>query len=228
MTKQRKPWTDYLWALAISSGVSIILYVYAALRNDSSAFNYLVWNLILAWIPLLLAIRLSMVLADKLWSSWEAMLTSVLWLFFLPNSFYMITDYIHLQEVVRFDLLYDTLMFTSFIFTGVVLGFTSLVLVHAQLRKRFTNRTSSLSIGLILLLCSFGIYIGRDLRWNSWDFLTNPGGLLFDITDRLTNISAYPQMILTVTTFTVLLISLYRLLWYGAGLARNFDIKNIS
>lgn len=81
---------------------------------------------------------------------------------------------------------------------------------------------------MILLLCSFGIFIGRDLRWNSWDFLTNPGGLLFDVTDRLAHLSSYPQMILTVVTFTILLLSMYRLLWYGAGLARNFSLKDIE
>jgi len=229
MKRQRNgPWTKYLLALGVSTGVSLLLYAYAALRNDSLAYDYLPWNLLLSWIPLAIAIRLSVILRKKLWSSWEAMLTSALWLIFLPNSFYMITDYVHLQDVHRFDLLYDTAMFTSFIFTGVILGFTSLVLIHAQFRKRFSSNTSTSIISLILLLCSFGIFIGRDLRWNSWDFLTNPGGLLFDVTDRLTHLSSYPQMMLTVITFTILLLSLYRMLWYGAGLARNFSLKDIE
>jgi uncharacterized membrane protein len=100
----------------------MLLYVYAAIRNESLAYNYLPWNLLLSWIPLLIAIRLTVLLRTKLWSSWEAMLTSLAWLIFLPNSFYMITDYVHLQDVRRFDLLYDTAMFTSFIFTGVIFG----------------------------------------------------------------------------------------------------------
>lgn len=225
---QSSPWTKYLLALGVSTGVSLLLYAYAAIRNNSLAYDYLPWNLVLSWVPLLIAIRLTVVLRNKLWSSWEAMLTSFAWLVFLPNSFYMITDYIHLQDTGRVDILYDTAMFTSFIFTAVVLGFTSLVLVHAQFRKRFSSNLSTTIVSSILLACSFGIYIGRDLRWNSWDFLTNPGGLLFDITDRLTHISSYPQMILTVITYTILLLSMYRLLWYGAGLARKFSLKDIE
>lgn len=118
--QQYGPWAKYLMALGVSTGVSLVLYAYAAIRNDSLAYSYLPWNLMLSWIPLLLAIRLTVVLRKKLWSSWEAMLTSAVWLIFLPNSYYMITDYVHLQDVHRFDLLYDTAMFTSFIFTGVI------------------------------------------------------------------------------------------------------------
>jgi len=228
MRRSNSPWTKYLMALGVSTGVSLALYAYAAVRNDSLAYSYLPWNLVLSWVPLLIAIRLTVILRKKLWSSWEAMLTSFAWLVFLPNSFYMITDYAHLQDVHRFDILYDTAMFTSFIFTGVILGFTSLVLVHAQFRKRYSTDTCTIIISLILLACSFGLFIGRDLRWNSWDILFNPGGLLFDITDRLAHLSSYPQMIVIVLAYTILLLSMYRLLWYGAGLARRFSLKDIE
>jgi len=214
----KKARAKFLQALLIASFVGIGLFSYGALRNSSLQYSYLVWNLFLAWLPLLFAIRLTAVLRHKLWSSWEAMSLSVLWLVFLPNSFYMISDFIHLQEVMRIDILYDTVMFTSFIYTGVVLGFSSLYLVHIQLRKRMTAREAGSWIGLTLLICSAAIYIGRDLRWNSWDILTNPGGLLFDISDRLIHISGYPHMLLTIITFFILLSSMYLLLWRGIQL----------
>jgi len=221
MNTWRLPRTQFILALGVSTLVSVGLFAYGAWRNNSLEYNYLVWNLFLAWLPLVFAVRLVSLLRRKLWSSWEALATSTLWLIFLPNSFYMISDFIHLQQVQRVDVLYDTLTFTSFIYTGVTLGFSSLYLVHIQLKRRLSGWTATLWIGITLLICSAAVYAGRDLRWNSWDVLTNPGGLLFDISDRLQHPSAYPQMLITVITFFILLVSMYGLLWRGARLLRQ-------
>jgi len=221
MDIRRTPRAQFIAALGVSTLVSVGLFSYGAWRNHSLEFSYLIWNLFLAWLPLILAVRLVKVLSDKLWSSWEAMGTSLLWLVFLPNSFYMISDFIHLREVLRVDALYDTLMFTSFIYTGVTLGFSSLYLIHTQLIKRLSVRTAGAWIAATLFVCSAAVYVGRDLRWNSWDLLTNPGGLLFDVSDRLQHPAAYPQMLTTVITFFILLASMYGLLWRGARLLRQ-------
>jgi uncharacterized membrane protein len=194
------------------------LFGYGAWRNHSLDSVYLTWNLFLAWLPLFLAVRLMEVLKRKLWSSWEALATSFLWIAFLPNSFYLISDFIHLQEVQRGDILYDAVMFTSFVSTGVVLGFSSLYLIHLQLRRRFSLRAAASWVGVTLLICSIAIYMGRDLRWNTWDILVNPAGLLFDISDRLWRPAAYPQMLLIIAAFFVLLVSMYNLLWHGTRL----------
>jgi uncharacterized membrane protein len=145
----------------------------------------------------------------------------VLWLIFLPNSFYLISDFIHLQDVQRVDVLYDAVMFTSFIYTGVVLGFSSLYLIHVQLRRRFRPRPAAGWIAAALVVCSASVYVGRDLRWNSWDVLINPGGILVDLSDRLLHPSAYPEMLLTIAAFSVLLASMYSLLWQGARLLQS-------
>lgn len=218
--KWRSARSQFMLALVVSTLVSLGLFGYGAWRNHSLVYGYLVWNLFLAWLPLLFAIRLVALLRHKLWSSWEALSVSLLWLVFLPNSFYMISDFIHLQDVQRVDVLYDTLMFTSFIYTGVVLGFSSLYLVHMQLRRRLVVRAAAGWIAVTLFICSAAVYAGRDLRWNSWDVLTNPGGLLFDLSDRLQHLAAYPQMLVTVITFFVLLSSMYGLLWRGTHLLR--------
>lgn len=217
---RRSPSTQFIAALLAASAVSLGLFAYGAWRNHSTEFSYLVWNLFLAWLPFLLAARLATRLLHKPWSSWETLAYSVLWLLFLPNSFYMISDFIHLLDVRRVDVLYDAVMFTSFIYTGVVLGFSSLYLVHMQLRRRLTGRAAAGLVSITLFICCLAVYIGRDLRWNSWDILTNPGGLLFDLSDRLAHPAAYPRMLLTVGSFFVLLASMYGLIWRGARLLR--------
>jgi uncharacterized membrane protein len=209
---------QFVLALGFSTLVSGGLFTYGAWRNHSLDFDYLFIDLLLAWLPLLFAVWLTSVLQHKLWSSWEALLASVLWLLFLPNSFYMISDFIHLQNIQTVDVLYDAVMFTSFIYTAVLLGFSSLFLIHLHLRRRLTAFSADGWIGLTLLVSSMAIYLGRDLRWNSWDVLTNPGGLLFDISDRLQHPSAYPEMFITIISFFVLLVSMYGLLWRGARL----------
>ncbi|MDB5168756.1 MAG: hypothetical protein JWO41_112 [Candidatus Saccharibacteria bacterium] len=208
-------------ALLGSMLVSVAFFGYGAWRNHSFEYSYFLWNLFLAWIPFGLTFWLVRILKKQLWSSWPALVASFLWLVFLPNSFYMISDFIHLQNVSRVDILYDAVMFTSFIYTGVLLGMSSLYLIHLELKKRMPPRQAGYWIGLTLFICSFAIYVGRDLRWNSWDILTNPGGLLFDVSDRLLHPSAYPQMLVTILTFFALLGSMYTMFWTGAALLRS-------
>lgn len=201
-------------ALAASSLASVGLFFVGAWSNQSFEFAYLMWNLFLAWIPLFLVLQLERVLRTNLWSSWVALLFTALWVGFLPNSFYLITDYIHIQEVTpRVDLLYDVVMFSSFIFNGVLLGYISLYLVHWQLVQRVSARLATALIGFVLLLSSFAIYIGRELRWNTWDIIANPASLLLDVSDRVLNPREHPQAFTTTVTFFILLTSIYAVIW---------------
>lgn len=221
MSVQRSPRNQFVLALGFSTLVSIGLYAYGAWRNRSFAYDYMLWNLFLSWLPLLFALRLIYILRTKVWSAWEPMLFTLLWLVFLPNSFYMISDFIHLRDVSRVDVLYDAVLFTSFIYTAVLLGFASMYTVHLELKKRVEVRTAAALMALTLLICCVGIYIGRDLRWNSWDVVTNPAGLLFDISDRVLHPRSYPQMFTTILSFFALLGSMYALAWNGAKAIRR-------
>ena len=202
-------------ALLGSSLVGVLLFVYVAIQNHSMVYDYLLWNLFLAWLPFIIVGRLVYILKYKLWSSWEAIILSLLWLVFLPNSFYMITDFIHLETIPTNNVIYYAITFSSIIYTAVVLGLISLYLVHMELNKRFNKRWSAILVGAILASSSAAIYIGRDLRWNSWDILTNPGGIIFDISDRLIHVSDYPTLLATAGLFFVLLSSMYFLAWSG-------------
>lgn len=207
-------------ALVFSSAVSLVLFLLAGLDNDHFDFSYLVWNLWLAWLPLILVLWLQRMLRTRVWSSWMPLVITLLWLGFLPNSFYMITDYIHLHEVVRVNMLLDVVMFTSFILNGLVLGYLSLYIVHAEFLKRLSRRTSSLLVAGVLLLTSFAIYIGRDLRWNTWDIIFNPASVIFDVSDRIINPAAHPQVFSTTFSFFVLLSTIYVVVWQMMRAAR--------
>lgn len=200
-------------ALGISSFSSVALFVAGAFSNHSAEFAYLNWNLFLAWVPLLLSLWLVVVLRTRLWSSWSALVLTLAWVAFLPNSFYMTSDFIHIQEVQRVDLLYDVVMFSSFIFNGVVLGFVSLYLVHHELLKRVRRSTAAALIATVLVLSCVAIYLGRELRWNTWDILVNPAGILVDISNRVLNPQTWPRFFTTSLSFFVLIASLYLVTW---------------
>lgn len=208
-----------LWlALVGSSLVSVGLFLASVHTTHTWKFAYLNWNLFLAWTPLLFTFWLLKVLKRKLWSSWEALLVTIIWLTFLPNSFYMISDFVHILEVPPQQVLFMVVVFASFIFNGVMLGYLSLFQIHHELLTRVSKRTSATLMGLVLALCSFAIYLGHDLRWNSWDILRDPGGILVDISNHVTDAIAYT----TAASFFVLLGSLYVVVWYAARNLRQY------
>jgi uncharacterized membrane protein len=199
--------------LALSTLVNLGLFIAGAIWGVSLSYGYLVWNLFLAWLPLVFMALLLGQLKRRRWSSWPGIGLSLLWLSFLPNSFYIVSDFIHLQEAPKNEILYNAVLFTSFALNGLILGFVSLYLFHMELRKRLPSRTTRGVIAAILLLCSFAIYLGRDLRWNTWDVLVNPAGILLDLSNRFISPLSYPRMFITTGVFFVLLTTTYYVVW---------------
>jgi len=220
MGKKRR-WFDLIVVLAIGMLASFGLFAYSAITSHSLQYDYLILNLGLATIPLILSWRLMVLLKKKRWSDWEPLLTTFVWIIFLPNSFYMISDFIHLQNMSNQTIVYNSVMFASFIYLAVLFGLISLYQVHQLLRKRVYPRTANIIVVLLLIGCCFAIYLGRDLRWNSWDVVVNPAGLLFDISNLILKPQTYPAMIKTMASFFVVIGSTYliacqiaKMLWH--------------
>ncbi len=201
-------------ALAGASFVSVMLWVLGAVLNGTTDYSYFIWNLFLAWIPLFLALWLEKVLQTRLWSSWSALLLTGVWLLFLPNSFYVVSGFVHLMEFPRADVFFDVVMFASFGLNGLVLGYLSLFLVHGELRKRLSARTTGLMVAAVLLVSSLAVYTGREMRWNSWDVVLSPAGVLFDVSDRLINAPTHPEIIFTTFAYFAMLTSTYAVALY--------------
>lgn len=208
-------------ALGGASLVSIGLFAVGAIANRSIEFWYLNWNLVLAWVPLVLIVVLERVLRRRLWSTWQALMLTGLFIAFLPNTFYLLTDMIHLQEVERTDLMLDVAMFSSFMFNGCMLGLVSVYMLHAELRKRVTAPSGWLVIIGTLLVTSFALYIGRELRWNTWDILLNPASILFQVSESLLHPMQHPEAFSITLSFFVLLAGMYVVMWCAAKAARQ-------
>jgi uncharacterized membrane protein len=161
---------------------SLLLLLVRVILTGELTYAFLAWNLFLAWIPLAISQKLSG--ANK-W--WKILLLFNAWLLFLPNAPYIITDFLHLRPRPPIPYWYDILLLFSAALNGLLLGLASLLVVEKFLIQRYGNRTSALLMFCSFFLCSFGVYIGRYLRWNSWDILTNPDDIAADILARVFN-----------------------------------------
>ena len=99
---------------------------------------------------------------------------AALWLLFLPNAPYLLTDLIHLGSRDDAPLWFDLVLFSAFAWTGAFLGFLSIYLMQVVVRRAHGALLGWALVGGSLLASGFGIYLGRSLRWNSWDFVTSP------------------------------------------------------
>ncbi len=169
-------------------GVSLFRFFY----TDTKVFLFLNWNLFLAFVPW--AIATLVVLSKRLRSS-KIMLVVLIsvWLLFFPNAPYILTDLFHLRLNSSMPVWFDLTLILSFAWTGLLFGFLSLWDIESVLRKYLKNGWVTAISVFLLFLGSFGIYIGRYLRWNSWDIMTSPFQLMYDIGDRLVNPFSHPR-----------------------------------
>ena len=214
MKKESKKSTDRLIAsLSVLCFTPVFLLLLRVSSSDSSRYLFMIWNLLLAIIPVFLAWWLVERLKKHRWSHSKQLLLTAGWLLFLPNSFYLVTDFIHLRQTFEASLLFDVVLFTSFAVSGLIIGYISLFLVHNELSKRLLQKQAWVIVGLIFLASSFAIYLGRFSRWNTWDILLKPTGLLFDVSDRFLNPDMHLQTYETTLIFFVLLFPVYWVIW---------------
>ena len=148
-------------------------------RGTYGTFFFLIWNLILAWMPYWIALTLEFFTRRRPNASVVSIgFLLISWLLFFPNAPYIVTDLLHLHDRLVVPHWFDTMMFVSFAWTGLLLGYCSLFEVHRFLDSRFPKRFSWIFIVGAIWLGGFGVYMGRFQRWNSWSVLTNPFGLL--------------------------------------------------
>lgn len=210
----------FIGSLLLISAISIGMLLTRIADSDSGRYSFLIWNLVLAAVPPALAWWLADRIRQYGWLKWQQVALSLLWLVFLPNSFYLVTDLIHLQSNFEADLLFGITILMSFIMAGLIFGFLSVFYIHREIVKRLGEGYSYLIVGAIFLLVSFAVCLGRYTRWNTWDILLRPAGLLFDVSDRLINPTIHLQTYQTTLTLFLLLFSSYIVVWEAARLMR--------
>ncbi|MBA2383797.1 MAG: DUF1361 domain-containing protein [Actinobacteria bacterium] len=186
-------------ALLTASALCVALLEVRVRETGSSYYRFLIWNLTLAWVPLVLA-----AIAYARARRGVGMLVWVLlvpWLLFFPNAPYLLTDFIHLNEGPA-PLWYDALMLSAFAWTGLMLGFGSLYLVQMVLRGVFGRVIAWAGVLGALALASVGVFIGRFIRFNSWDALLHPVQVAEVVRDQLVAVPLRTaEALVALTTF---------------------------
>lgn len=157
---------------------SFIILMLRIKLNKSFFYLFLVWNIFLAIIPYAITMYLS---SKQNLSRLKLGFGFLVWLAFLPNAPYIVTDLIHIRSANNLFVWLDILVILSFALSGLLLFYYSIkdmqILVASKF-KRVPLKTATL---LILFLCGFGVYLGRFLRYNSWEVISNPQVLIADV-----------------------------------------------
>ena len=196
-----------LLALVFASGVCLAMLAGRVLFARNSDLSFYPWNLVLAWIPFLLARRIYGLRASR--SPRYGLLAAcvVLWFFFLPNAPYIVTDLIHLKTRPPLPKWFDLVVMVSFAWTGLCLGYLALYLLQEVVRSWLGRRWCWGFVVVMLALSSFGIYLGRFERWNSWDVLTRPLGLASEVLQRISFAGNGEMFAFSATFFAFSLLS---------------------
>jgi uncharacterized membrane protein len=203
----------FLKSVGLLSALCIVFFIYRLLVTDTWRFSFIFTNLALAWLGLIFGWLLVYHLRKNSWLGWRSVALTVLWLAFLPNTWYVLTDFLHVKPTGEVSEIYDIALVGILVIVGFVLGFTSLYLVHRRMLKSISEQKSIFVVASVILLSSFAIYLGRNLRWNSWDVLANPGGIIVSVSDRIIDPFGHPRAINVTGLFFVLLSCLYFSIW---------------
>jgi uncharacterized membrane protein len=178
------------------------------------------WNLFLAWIPF----GLALLIYDRHRRGArlvQLLVLGLLWLLFFPNAPYIVTDVRYLTDMTGKAFWYEGLLIGTAASTGLLLGFMSLYLIQAIVRRVAGARYAWLFVLVALALSSVGVYLGRVLRWNSWDIFVRPGSLLGELAGVLVDPLAHPRPIAITILFTSFLLASYAIFY---SLARTSSL----
>ena len=209
-------------ALAAASALSVAALLVEIDKTGNSFYRFLVWNLFLAWIPLAAALACHAFARTRTYSL--AVGAGVVWLLFFPNAPYMLTDYVHIRDVhTTSPLWWDALMLSSFVWTALMLGFVSLYLMQQAWGAHLGRFVSWLLASLALGLGSFGVYLGRFVRLNSWDALLHPRSVAHIIATQVENPLQQPRLLGVLGLLTAFMLIAYVVVCSFAGFQRRAE-----
>ncbi len=170
--------SDEKQVLFISSMFSMALVGFRFVYTGYPLFIFLAWNLFLAFIPFMIS---GWLLKQEQRSRLLMAAAFTAWLLFIPNAFYIITDLFHLPLNESVPLWYDLALLLSFAWSGILFGVISVRQMEKTLEQFYGRSLGMFFILPVMFMNGLGVYIGRYLRFNSWDVIANPLQLAKDI-----------------------------------------------
>jgi uncharacterized membrane protein len=209
--------------LNTACAVCVALVAARAAYSDSSIRLGFIWNLFLAWIPFILAYTAHAISWRRVWLYLVIPVIALLWLIFFPNAPYMLTDLQHLAQIsYTAPLWYDVIIVVWYSWTAMLLGIVSLYLMQDIVIRTFGRFIGWSFVFIISALSSFGVYIGRFVRLNSWDILQNPKETAFSILGLIIDPSR--RLAAFTLSYTFFFLFVYLLLYSFSRMLQEQDI----
>lgn len=218
-----------LTVFGLLSGASVLCLILFRIRtmlSDITDYAFLTWNLFLAWIPLGIAYFVTFA-KKRRYVLLTVPFAAMLWLLFFPNAPYILTDLQHLSRprIGEIPVWFDMLLINWFAWTGLLLGVFSLFMMHDIVRRSIGRIAGWIFVISVSALSGLGIYMGRFLRWNSWDLFFHPLTLLKELIQYALNPSM--QAIVFISVFSGFFVFIYITL-YAFGLLFQEQAHQIS
>jgi len=201
--------------LLISILFNMLLLLVRVYFTKELTYGFYTWNTFLAVLPLLF----SRVLIKPGKFNLKAMILIACWLLFFPNAPYMITDLFHYAPEPPVPQWYDLLLVITAAWNGLLLGIISLMQVEQFLSRHLKMIWVKTIVIISFGLCGYGVYIGRFLRFNSWDIVINPVMIISASAHHIFQ----PFEYLRVWAFTVLFGTMFGIIYYTL---QQLSLKN--
>lgn len=205
-------------AICFATAISLVLVIGLVLAAENvpaglRRHGYLIWNLFLAWVPLIFAL-----LADEQFQAgtkrhWRLAGLIFGWLIFFPNAPYIFTDLVHISLATARHYWADLAIILTCALTGLMLWFVSLYLMQGLVARKFGGAKGWVFVAAMAALSSFGIYLGRFLRFNSWDLLTKPGDVYQGVSSWTSSAFSEKMTVAFPLLFTAFLFTSYLMLY---------------
>jgi uncharacterized membrane protein len=187
-------------SVIILLALAIILNIGRIFLFESDYYIYILWNIVLAILPFIIS---SVLLSYAIRGNFNMaffIIGGILWLLLIPNAPYIVTDLIHIHEHPGMPLLYDSFLLFSSALVGLIFGMYSLLHIDKIIQMKFKKFASNTIIIAIILFISFGMYLGRFLRFNSWDVFNSPMTFI----NGIWNIFSQPDNLILASIYTLL------------------------
>lgn len=161
------------------SALAIGMLIVRVLRTHSFDRVFLVWNLALAWAPVLFA-HLAIVSGRRGRPGTSVAALGAWWIFF-PNAIYLVTDLVYVGSSVGVLRWCDAAMLGAFAFAGATIAVGSLEAMRGLVADAVGPRLSWAFTLLAWVSTGIGVWLGRVRRWNSWDALLAPENVVRDV-----------------------------------------------
>jgi uncharacterized membrane protein len=192
--------------VSISVGFTLVLLTIRCLYTGTITYFFYPWNLFLGILPVFFS---GLLLKEKTFN-YKSIVWLGLWLLFLPNAPYLLTDIFHFEERLPVPTWFDLMLVISGAWNGILFCMISLFRVEKFLKAYVNPRIVNVLMFLLLIPCGYGIYIGRYLRYNSWDIVTNPKGLIKASTHHI----HHPLQSLDVWLFTLVFAAFLSIIYF--------------